>query len=73
MDITSLFCRQPVSKAVRKTCSFTAEKINIHEAYSHVFPCFFIRLKMVKDFKANDLIREIRMEAQILKPAGAGI
>lgn len=28
---------------------------------------------MVKDFKANDLIREIRMEAQILKPVGAGI
>lgn len=28
---------------------------------------------MVKDFKANDLIRAIRIEAQILKPVGAGI
>lgn len=28
---------------------------------------------MVRDFKANDLIREIRVEAQILKPMGAGI
>lgn len=33
------------------------------------FPC---ALLSVEGFKASDLIREIRMEAQMLKPVGVG-